>query len=113
MRLREGLAGLRLLLRRTLCAPRGEGAPSLRGTLRCSVVISEPGEPFSEAVFILRESALRGPGVSRAEILEQAREAAGLYTRSVLPGGGGLRQPAVFLLGAAAGLLLALLIKLI
>lgn len=108
MRLREGIAGLCLRLRRALCAPRGEGAPPLRGKLRCSVVISEPGEPFSEAVFILRESALRSPGVSRAEILEQAREAAGLYTRSVLPGGGGLRPLAAFLLGAAIMLLLML-----
>ena len=106
MRLREGIAGLRLYLRRALRAPRGEGAPPLRGKLRCSVVISEPGEPFSEPVFILRESALRSPGITRSELLEQAREAAGLYTRSVLPGG--LRPLAAFLLGAAIMLLLML-----
>ena len=108
MRPREGIAGLRLQLRRALRAPRREGAPPLRGKLRCSVVISEPGEPFSEAVFILRESALRVPGVSRAEILEQAREAAGLYTRAALPGERGMRPLAAFLLGAALTLLLVL-----
>ena len=111
--LRAGLAGLLPRLRRALRAPRDEEAPPLRGKLRCSVVVREPGEPFSEAVFILRESALRSPGVSRVEILEQAREAAGLYTRSALPGGGGLRPLAAFLLGAAAGLLLMVLLGLL
>ena len=110
MRLREGIADLGLRLRRALRAPRGGDAPPLRGKLRCTVVIREPGEPFSEAVFVLRESALRGPGVSRAEILEQAREAAGLCTRSFLPGERGMRPLAAFLLGAALTLLLILVL---
>ena len=105
--LRAGIA----CLRRALYRPRGADAPPLHGKLRCSVVIAEPGEPFCEAVFILRESALRAPGISRAEILEQAREAAGLYTRAALPVGGGMRPLAAFLLGAASCLLLLLALR--
>ena len=112
-RLRNGFAGLRRRMRRGLSPPQNAGEGGLRGKLRCSVVVSEPGEPFSEAVFILRESALRGPGVSRAEILEQARAAAGLYTRALLPPRGGLRPLAAFLLGAAVSLLTLLLFGLL
>ncbi len=113
MGLRARIRRLRLRHGRSSSPPRREETPVLRGKLRCSVVISDPGEPFAEAVFVLRESALRSPGLSRAELLEQARESAGLYTRALLPARKSLRPLAVFLLGTAAGLLLTVLLGLL
>jgi hypothetical protein len=61
---------------------------------------------FSEAVFILRDEALREPGVSREELLRQAARAAESYTEDALPGMErvSLRPLAAFLLGAAVTL---------
>ena len=82
--------------------------PRLRGKLRRAVVVPTPDPMFSEAVFILRDEALREPGVSRDELLRQAARAAENYTEDALPPPErlSLRPAAAFLLGAAVTLLL-------
>ena len=81
--------------------------PALRGVLRTAVVVKSPGAPFSEAVFVLRDDAVQQKGVSRRELLEQAREAAAGYAAQSLPPASAplLRPAAAFVLGAAAALL--------
>ena len=81
--------------------------PRLRGKLRRAVVVPTPDPMFSEAVFILRDDALREPGVSRDELLRQAARAAESYTEDSLPPVErlSLRPAAAFLLGAAVALL--------
>ena len=93
-----------LLLKRT---PVRMTPPRLRGKLRRAVVVPTPDAMFSEAVFILRDEALREPGMSREELLRQASRAAELYTEDVLPARErlNLRPLAAFLLGVAAALL--------
>ena len=88
-------------------APRRTLPPRLRGKLRRAVVVQTPDPMFSEAVFILRDEALREPGVSREELLRQAARAAESYTEDALPGleRPSLRPLAAFLLGAAVTLL--------
>jgi hypothetical protein len=87
-------------------APRRMLPPRLRGKLRRAVVVQTPDPMFSEAVFILRDEALREPGVSREELLRQAARAAESYTEDALPGMErvSLRPLAAFLLGAAVTL---------
>ena len=70
------------------------------------MVVPTPDPMFSEAVFILRDEALREPGVSREELLRQAARAAESYTEDALPGMErmSLRPLAAFLLGAAVTL---------
>ena len=87
-------------------APRRTLPPRLRGKLRRAVVVPTPDPMFSEAVFILRDEALREPGVSREELLRQAARAAESYTEDALPGMErmSLRPLAAFLLGAAVTL---------
>ena len=93
-----------LLVMRT---PRRTIPPRLRGKLRRAVVVPTSDPMFSEAVFILRDDALREPGVSRDELLRQAARAAESYTEDVLPPTErlSLRPAAAFLLGAAVALL--------
>ncbi len=81
--------------------------PRLRGKLRRAVVVPTPDPMFSEAVFILRDEALRDPGVSRDELLRQATRAAESCAEDALPGMErlSLRPFAAFLLGAAVTLL--------
>ena len=87
-------------------SPRRTLPPRLRGKLRRAVVVQTPDPMFSEAVFILRDEALREPGVSREELLRQAAHAAESYTEDALPGMErmNLRPLAAFLLGAAVTL---------
>lgn len=96
---------------RELLTPRVReaGTPRLRGKMRRAVVIPAPGEMFTEAVFILRDDALRAPGLDQDQLLREAARAAEGYTEEVLPGRTrrGLHPGAAFLLGAAAALLLA------
>lgn len=99
--------GLRALL---FPRPARRAAPALRlrGRLRQAVVVPTPDAVFSEAVFILRDEALREPGLDREALLREAARAAESYTESVLPARErpGLRPAAAFLLGAAATLAL-------
>lgn len=61
-----------------------EGAV-LKGCTRNVIVVHPRSDIFQEAVFILRDDYLRAPGVSREELLRQAREAAEDYTLTVAP----------------------------
>lgn len=106
---RGSLAGFRERLHallRSRPAPR-RAPPRLRGKMRRAIVVPTPDEMFSEAVFILRDDALREPGVSRDELLRQAARAAESYTEDALPPVErlSLRPAAAFLLGAAVALL--------
>ena len=94
----------RLLFRR---GRGGESAPALRGTLRTAVVVKTPDTQFSEAVFVLRGDAVQQKGVTRDELLEEAKAAAAGCAERMLPPRGApvLRPAAAFLLGAAAALL--------
>ena len=94
----------RLLFR---SAPERSAAPVLRGTLRTAVVVKTPDTQFSEAVFVLRGDAAQQKGVTRDELLEEAKTAAAGCAERMLPQRGApvLRPAAAFLLGAAAALL--------
>ena len=106
---RGSLAGFRERLRTLLLARPAHriAPPRLRGKLRRAVVVPTPDEMFSEAVFILRDDALRSPGLNREELLLEASRAAERYTEHALPEreSRGLHPLAWFLLGAAAALL--------
>ena len=86
---------------------RSASSPALRGTLRTAVVVKTPDARFSEALFVLREYSLHQKGVTRQELLEQARAAAEGCTQELLPPGPAplLHPAAAFLLGAASALL--------
>lgn len=106
---RGSLAGLGERLRTLLRArpARRLAAPRLRGKMRRAIVVPTPDELFTEAVFILRDDALRGPGLNREELLLQATRAAERYTEQSLPERErlDLHPIAWFLLGVAAALL--------
>ena len=56
-------------------------AELVKGVTRRVIVVREPGsELFEEAIFIVRENALRR-GVSSEQVLREARRAAGRYMR--------------------------------
>ena len=82
---------------------------ALRGNMRNVIVVHPPEGIFSEAVFILRDDYFAQSGISRAALMQQAREAAEKYTRTALPesAGGAARSVriAVFVLIAAAAVL--------
>ena len=112
-RLREGLLALWGRLssrrRRRLPARRREPAPVLRGNMRRVLVVEPPGQVFAQAVFILRDDYFQTPGLSRQELLRQAKIAAGEYIDTSLPKGGSTpllpSAAPVFLLGAACAIL--------
>ncbi len=58
---------------------------ALRGNMRNVIVVHPPEGIFSEAVFILRDDYFAQSGISRAALMQQAREAAEEYTRTALP----------------------------
>ena len=90
-----------LLFQRPDTAP-----PALRGKMRRAVVVPSPDPRFSEAVFLLSEDILRGGGVSRSDLLEQAKAAAESAAAEALPTvRRRLRPGLVFLLGVLAALL--------
>ena len=99
-----GIKTLRPGRRKTAAAP----LPPVRGNMRRAVVVASPDERFSEAVFILNDSALREEGVSAAELLRQAGEAAEGYVQTHFAGRRKSMVPsaALFLCGAAAALLI-------
>ena len=103
--LRDFLGRVRGLF--TVRAPARSMQPRLRGKLRRAVVVPTPDKMFSEAVFILRDDALREPGMTREELLRQALRAAESYTEDALPARERLNLAplAAFLLGAACALL--------
>lgn len=90
-----------LLFRRDDTAP-----PALRGNMRRAVAVPVSDPRFSEAVFILREEAFRDGGVSRGELLAQAKAAAEEETAAMLPPvRRRLRPGLIFLLGVLTALL--------
>ena len=82
-------------------------------------MVPTPNALFSEAVFILRDEALRGPAADREALLQEASRAAEGFAESSLPEPErvSLRPGAAFLLGSACALLavwaLGLLYKII
>lgn len=88
---------------------------TVKGVARRVVIVRSPAESvFEEAIFIVREEAERSGGVSREEVLSEARRAAGAYVGAVSPPRRrtGWRTWA-FLGTCAAALVLALVIILI
>lgn len=88
---------------------------TVKGVARRVVIVRSPAESvFEEAIFIVREEAERSGGVSREEVLSEARRAAGAYVGAVSPP---LRRIGwktwAFLGTCAAALVLALVIILI
>lgn len=56
------------------------GQRTLKGVARRVVIVRSPPESvFEEAIFIVREDVARSGGVSREEVLSEARRAAGAY----------------------------------
>ena len=99
------LAAMRLRRRRSRSG--GEECQVIHGNMRSAIAVKAPDAMFTGAVFILRDDLLRGPGVSRGELLSQARSAAEGYTAKTLPG---RRQPflspaALLILGASAAII--------
>ena len=82
-----------------------ESRPVLRGNMRRAIVVRTPDDMFSEAVFILRDDY--DPGVSRGELLRQAKSAAEGHAQRALPPRRYTYLPpiAVFVLGASAAVL--------
>lgn len=64
---------------------RAEEGAVLKGCMRNVIVVHPRSDIFQEAVFILRDDYLRAPGISREELLRQARSAAEDYTLYAAP----------------------------
>ena len=111
-RAEELLSSLRFSLsarRRERLSRQRETLPVVRGNMRRVIVVEPPDPMFSEAMFILRDDYFQTPGLSRQELLQQAKNAARNYVGSAAPPEP--RQPvflpamSVFALGAAAAIL--------
>ena len=87
---------------------RRETLPVLRGNMRRALVVKPDDPMFAEALFVLRDDSFNTPGVSREELLAQAKAAAEEYTAAALPyrSERSLSRAALFLSGAAVSLLL-------
>lgn len=87
---------------------RSTSAPIIRGNMKKVIVMKPRGEIFQEAIFILRDDYFQRSGVSRQELLMQAKAAAdgcigdgtSAGSRSILPS-----ALAAFVLGAACTVL--------
>lgn len=105
-RLRDALSGLRFSLRGLFERRGGEPLPVIRGGMRRVLVLRPCGSIFQEAVFILRDDYFQTPGVSRRELLREAKRAAEGYVDENL---GGRPSPLsallFFALGAASAVL--------
>lgn len=81
--------------------------PVVRGNMRRVLVLKPPGPIFQEAVFILRDDYFQTPGLSRKELLREARAAAERCLAENAPSAP--RTPSValpsFVLGAACAVL--------
>ena len=76
----------------------------VKGVSRRVIVIKSPDQHlFEEAIFIVKEDALRDGGVTGDEIIKQAQQVADKYVRAHLNKGwlSGLPAPAFAALGAA------------
>lgn len=96
--------------------PRSDRGEVIRGTAGNAIIVKSPDtEYFKEAIFILREDALTRSGVSRKQILRDAKRAAGAYTASRVPRRSRAPVPQwlCFLLGAATCLAVQWLVTLL
>lgn len=60
----------------------------VKGVAKRVIVVKSPDpKVFEEAIFIVREEYLKTAGMTRAQLLHQAREAAGIYTGTLRRGG--------------------------
>ena len=95
---------------RALSAPRRRvKQPVVKGNMQSMLVMRPEGGIFREVIFILRDEYLQQGGVSRQELLRQAREAAGEYMRDYIPE----KKPPTFLLWPALALCAAALLILL
>lgn len=63
-------------------APGVRRSAAVKGVSRRVVIVRSPDpEIFEEAIFFVRDDFLNSPGVSREELLLQARDAAGNYVQ--------------------------------
>ena len=111
-RARDLLSALRFSLsarRHGRAFRRRETLPVIRGNMRRIIVVEPPDPMFSEAMFILRDDYFQTPGLSRQELLQQAKNAARDCVGTAAP-----REPrrpifptamSIFALGAAAAIL--------
>lgn len=83
-----------------------EPLPVVHGNMR-RIIVVQPSDPmFSEAMFVLKDDYFQTPGLSRQELLRQARAAAGDCVAELCPRP--LRRPlfptamSIFALGAAS-----------
>ena len=104
-RLRGMLCSVGALFRAPYSGADAESRPVLRGNMRRAIVIKTPDDMFAEAVFILRDDY--DTGVSRGELLRQAKSAAEGHAQRALPPRRYTYLPpmAVFVLGASAAVL--------
>jgi len=102
--LREAIGFRRSQRRRA----RHDPLPVVRGNMRRIIVVQPPDPMFSEAMFVLRDDYFQSPGVSRQDLLKQARAAAEGFLEETMPS-----VPArpifptamsIFALGAAAAI---------
>ena len=58
----------------------------VKGTARRVVVVKSPDKKmFEEAIFIVREEYMRSPGITQAELMKEARNAARGYVGRLRP----------------------------
>ena len=75
----------------------------VKGISRRVIVVRAPDPRFEQAIFLLREDALSGEGVSAQQVMEEARQVAAGYIRKNTPKGrwaGRMTAPLWFVLGA-------------
>ena len=95
--------------RRNRVLRRREPLPVVRGNMRRVIVVEPPDPMFSEAMFILRDDYFQTPGLSRQELLRQAKKVAQDFVGTAEPPEP--RRPifptamSIFALGAAAAIL--------
>ena len=84
----------------------------VKGITRRVIVIKSPDKKlFDEAIFIVREDALRGSGVTSDEIIKEAQSVADSFVRTNLARGfPKIPAPVFTILGAAATALVWLLV---
>lgn len=112
-RIRSALGGTlgRLFVpRRSSAEERSREREVIRGSAGNVIIVKSPNtEYFKEAIFILCDDLFTRRGVSRAQILREARRAAWEYTAAHTPPSSItlLTRLLYFLLGASAGLFTA------
>ena len=78
--------------------------PVIKGRAANVIVVKSPDPMFSEAIFVLRSDAISSSGLSRSELLRQAKQAAEGCAASVSEKAKNpLPLLAAFLLGMAGG----------